>query len=138
MQTLKKDLLATAKSAGFLSTLLKAVEAAGLTQTLSTAGPFTLFAPNDEAFKKIPSETLQALLNDKEQLTQVLTLHVLSGRHAAADVVKLSTVRTLQGLSLPVKIAGDEVHVGEAKVLTTDIDCANGIVHVIDTVLLPH
>lgn len=137
MQTLKRNIFETAKSSGGFTTLLAAIEAAGLKQTLATEGPFTVFAPNDEAFKKIPAETIQQLLKDQDQLTQVLTFHVLSGKHAASEVVKLSQVKTLQGSVLPVKVSGSNVFIGDAKVVTTDLECENGIVHVIDSVLFP-
>ena len=137
MQTLTNDILGAARSAGCFSTLLEAIESAGLTQALSAPGPFTVLAPDDEAFKKIPRETLQRLLADHAQLAHVLSLHVLSGKHMAADVVRMTTAPSLEGMALPVQVDDRSVHIGGAKLLSTDIDCANGVVHVIDTVLMP-
>lgn len=131
-----KSIVDTAKGAGQFKTLLAAVEAAGLTETLMGKGPFTVFAPTDAAFAKLGNETIEAVLKDKEKLTAILKYHVVSGKVMAKDVVKLTSADTLNG-ALPIKIQGDTVMVGQAKVIKTDIECGNGVIHVIDTVLLP-
>jgi uncharacterized surface protein with fasciclin (FAS1) repeats len=131
------DIVETAVAAGSFKTLVKAVEAADLAGTLKSPGPFTVFAPTDEAFAKLPKEKLDALLKDKKALAGVLTYHVVPGKVHAAEVVKLSQVKTVQGQPLTISTKGDEVHVSGAKVLKADIACANGVIHVIDTVVLP-
>lgn len=131
-----KNIVETAVGAKDFKTLVAAVKAAGLVETLSGKGPFTVFAPTDEAFAKLGDETIQAVLKDKEKLTAILKLHVVAGRVMAKDVVKLTEAETLNG-KLPIKVEGDTVMIGKAKVLKTDIDCENGVIHVIDTVLLP-
>lgn len=131
-----RDIVDTAIAAGDFNTLVTAVQEAGLVETLKGEGPYTVFAPNDEAFAKLPKEKLDALLADKEALGQVLTYHVVPGRIMAADVVKLDSAETVQGQSLNIE-AGDTVRVNGARVLKTDIIATNGIIHVIDTVLLP-
>ncbi len=120
-----------------LLTLRTAIEAAGLYDTLAGPGPFTVFAPNDLAFAKINDEDLNAILKDKSLLTSILTYHVVPGRVSANDVVNSDTLVTVNGKSLSVELVGDEVLVGGARVIATDIQTANGIVHVIDTVLVP-
>lgn len=132
----QKNIVETAKGAGQFKTLLAAVEAAGLTETLMGKGPFTVFAPTDAAFAKLGNETIEAVLKDKDKLTAILKYHVVSGKVMAADVVKLEAASTLNG-NLPIKVDGDTVMVGGAKVIKTDIVCGNGVIHVIDTVLLP-
>ena len=132
----KKDIVDTAVSAGSFNTLVSAVQAAGLVETLKGDGPFTVFAPTDEAFAKIPAETLDALLADKEALTKVLTHHVVAGKVMAADVVKLKSAESLSGQSLAID-ASDGVTVAGAKVVTADVETSNGVIHVIDTVMLP-
>lgn len=124
-------------NAGNFNTLVKAVQAAGLVETLNSAGPFTVFAPTDEAFAKIPSETLQAVLADKEKLTAILTYHVVAGKLMAADVAGMSTLPTVQGQSITVRAEGGSVMVDNAKVIQADIEADNGVIHVIDTVILP-
>lgn len=131
-----KNIVETAVHAGTFNTLVAAVQAAGLTETLATAGPFTVFAPTDEAFANLPAGTVEKLLENKTQLTNVLTYHVAQGKMLASDVIQKSTIPTLQGNALPVKV-GTEVHIGNAKVTQTDILCSNGVIHVIDAVLLP-
>lgn len=121
---------------GSFNTLVTAIKAAGLVDTLSGEGPFTVFAPTDEAFAKLPPGALDSLIADKDQLTQVLTYHVVSGKVPASAVAGLSSATTLQGGELPVDTS-DGVKVGEATVVTTDIEASNGIIHVIDTVLIP-
>jgi len=130
------DIVETAVAAGSFSTLVTAVQAAGLVETLKGAGPFTVFAPTDEAFAKIPAETLNAVLADKEKLTAILTYHVVSGKVLAADVVNLTSATTVQGGSLKIDTANG-VKVNNANVVKTDIVCDNGVIHVIDTVLMP-
>ncbi len=133
------DIVETAMKNPQFSTLVTAVKAAGLVNTLKGAGPFTVFAPTNAAFAKIPPAKLKALLADKKALTAVLTYHVLSGEVMAADVVKMkngSMAKTVQGSSLTVKTS-PAVMVNNAKVIKTDIKCDNGVIHVIDTVLMP-
>lgn len=131
------DIVDTAVSAGSFKTLVTAVKAAGLVETLKSAGPFTVFAPTDEAFAKLPAGTLDSLLKDPAKLKSVLLYHVVSGKVMAADVVKLKSAKTVQGSSAKVKVMGSDVMVDGAKVVKTDIACDNGVIHVIDTVILP-
>jgi len=128
----------TAVAAGSFNTLVAAVKAAGLVETLSGPGPFTVFAPTDAAFAKIPAETLQALLTPeaKDQLTGILTYHVVSGKVMAADVMHLTEAKTVQGQSITIDTTNG-VKVDGANVIQTDIVCDNGVIHVIDTVLMP-
>ena len=135
MSAQAKDIVDTAVSAGSFKTLATALGAAGLVDTLKGKGPFTVFAPTDEAFAKIPKADLDALLKDKAKLTAVLTYHVVSGKVMAADV-KAGKVKTVQGSELTVTTAGG-VMVDNAKVVKTDIVADNGVIHVIDTVLIP-
>ena len=130
-----KDIVDTAVSAGNFKTLATALTAAGLVSTLKGPGPFTVFAPTDEAFAKIPKAQLDALLADKSKLTAVLTYHVVAGKVMAKDV-KAGKVKTVQGSELTVSTAGG-VMVDGAKVTATDIVADNGVIHVIDTVLMP-
>lgn len=131
------DIVDTAVAAGKFKTLVTAVKAAGLVETLKGKGPFTVFAPTDEAFAKVPKEKLEALLKDKEQLTAVLTYHVVPGEVLAADVVKLDSAKTVQGSKVTISASDAGVKVDNAKVIKTDIRCANGVIHVIDAVILP-
>ncbi|MCS7309340.1 MAG: fasciclin domain-containing protein [Armatimonadetes bacterium] len=126
-----------AVNAGNFKTLVQAVQAAGLVETLSGPGPFTVFAPTDEAFAKIPAETLQAVLADKEKLTSILTYHVVPGKLMAADVVNSTQLQTVQGQSITVRAEGGSVMVDNANVIQTDIEADNGVIHVIDTVIMP-
>ncbi|TSA78950.1 fasciclin domain-containing protein [Deinococcus detaillensis] len=119
------------------STLLAAVQAAGLTQTLSTGGPFTVFAPTNAAFAKVPADQLKALLNDPAKLKAVLLYHVVPGRVMASQVVKITSAPTAEGSSLKIMVNGGTVMVNDATVTKTDIMASNGVIHVIDTVLLP-
>jgi uncharacterized surface protein with fasciclin (FAS1) repeats len=135
--TLTKDIVDTAQSAGSFSTLVAAIKEAGLVETLKGEGPFTVFAPTDEAFKKLPEEQLSALLKDKAKLTKILTFHVVPGSVKAEDVVKLKTATSVEGSPLAITVSSDGVKIEEAKVTATDIMCSNGVVHVIDTVILP-
>jgi uncharacterized surface protein with fasciclin (FAS1) repeats len=132
-----KDIVETAVAAGSFKTLAKALEAAGLVEALQGEGPYTVFAPTDEAFEKLPEGTLEAVLKDKEKLTAILTYHVVPGKVLAADVVKLEEAETLLK-DAKVKIdAKDGVKINNAKVIKADIECTNGVIHVIDTVLIP-
>lgn len=121
------------------STLVAAVKAAELVDTLNGDGPFTVFAPTNAAFEKLGKETIDAVLKDKKKLTAILTAHVVKGSVMAADVVKANgkDVETLQGTKFGVKVDGDTVTLGGVKVIKTDIKCKNGVIHVIDTVLMP-
>jgi uncharacterized surface protein with fasciclin (FAS1) repeats len=130
-----KDIVDTAVAAGSFKTLVTAVQAAGLVDTLKGKGPFTVFAPTDEAFAKIPKADLDALLKDKTKLTAVLTYHVVAGKVMAKDV-KPGKVKTVQGGELTLATAGG-VTVDGAKVVKADIEADNGVIHVVDTVLLP-
>lgn len=131
-----KTIVDTAVSAGQFKTLVKAIQAAELVDTLNGAGPFTVFAPTDEAFAKLPAGDLDALLKDKAKLKAVLTYHVVSGKVMAADVVKLKEAKTVNGQTVTID-AKDGVKVNDAKVTKTDIEASNGVIHVIDTVLMP-
>jgi uncharacterized surface protein with fasciclin (FAS1) repeats len=131
-----QDIVAVARSAGSFDTLVKALEVAGLTDTLRGAGPFTVFAPTDEAFAKIPKADLDALLADKAKLAKVLTYHVVPGKVTAADVTKLSSAKTVEGSSLAID-SSSGVKVDGANVVKTDIAASNGVIHVIDAVVLP-
>ena len=136
----KKDIVDTAVGAGKFNTLVAAVKAAGLVETLKGEGPFTVFAPTDEAFEKIPAETIQMLLKpeNKEKLQAILTYHVVSGDVRAADVVKLQTAKTVNGQEVKIEVTDkSEVMINGAKVIKTDIECGNGVIHVIDTVIMP-
>jgi uncharacterized surface protein with fasciclin (FAS1) repeats len=131
-----KDIVDTAVAAGSFKTLATALQAAGLIETLKGKGPFTVFAPTDEAFAKIAKADLDALLKDKAKLTAVLTYHVVPGAVMAKDV-KPGAVKTVQGGNLTVAVQGGTVMVNNAKVVKTDITASNGVIHVIDTVVLP-
>ena len=130
------DVVDTAVAAGNFKTLATALQAAGLVETLKGEGPFTVFAPTDEAFAKLPAGTLEALLKDKQRLAAILTYHVVPGRVMAADVVKMTAAKTVQGGSLAIG-ADKGVTVDGAKVVKTDIQAGNGVIHVMDTVLMP-
>lgn len=134
-----KDIVDTAVAAGSFNTLVAAVKAAGLVETLKGDGPFTVFAPTDEAFAKLPAGTVEALLKDKAKLTRILTYHVVSGNVMAKDVVKLNgkSAKTVEGSSVSITVKGGKVMVDNANVVKTDIACSNGVIHVIDTVIIP-
>ncbi|MCF7957361.1 MAG: fasciclin domain-containing protein [Phycisphaerae bacterium] len=134
-----KDIVETASSSGDFSSLCTAVKAAGLIETLQGEGPFTVFAPNDEAFSKLESETINALLNpaNKDKLTAILTYHVVPGKVMADDVMEMSEAQTVNGTPLSISIEGNTVMVDDASVIKTDIECSNGVIHVIDTVVIP-
>jgi uncharacterized surface protein with fasciclin (FAS1) repeats len=133
----KGDIIEVATAAGSFTTLAKAIEAAGLAETLKGEGPFTVFAPTDSAFARLPEGTLDSLLNDKEKLAAILTYHVVSGRVSSADAAKLSMAKTINGQELKIVVTDDQVMVGNATVTHPDIPASNGVIHVIDTVLLP-
>ncbi|MBW4504397.1 MAG: fasciclin domain-containing protein [Scytonema hyalinum WJT4-NPBG1] len=130
------DIVDTAVNAGSFSTLVAAVKAAGLVDTLKGAGPFTVFAPTDEAFAKLPAGTVDALLKDIPQLKKILTYHVVSGKVLAADVVKLKSAKTVEGTEVKID-ASNGVKINDAKVATPDVAADNGVIHIIDTVLIP-
>jgi uncharacterized surface protein with fasciclin (FAS1) repeats len=132
-----KDIVETAVAAGSFKTLATALQAAGLIETLKGKGPFTVFAPTDEAFAKIPKADLDALLKDKKALAAVLTYHVVAGKVMAADVVKLKEAKTVNGASVKIMVMGGKVMVDNANVVKTDIVASNGVIHVIDSVIMP-
>jgi uncharacterized surface protein with fasciclin (FAS1) repeats len=134
-----KDIVDTAVGAGQFKTLAAALGAAGLVDTLKGKGPFTVFAPTDAAFAKLPAGTVEMLLKpeNKAKLTAILTYHVVAGKVMAADVVKVTSAKTVQGGSVAVKVMGGKVTIDAANVVTTDIAASNGVIHVIDTVLMP-
>ena len=131
------NIVQTAISAGSFTTLVAAVQAAGLAETLSGTGPFTVFAPTDEAFAKLPAGTIDALLKDKEKLASILTYHVVSGQVTAADAVKLNEAKTINGQSFKIVAGKDGVMIDNANVVKADIMTSNGVIHVIDSVILP-
>jgi uncharacterized surface protein with fasciclin (FAS1) repeats len=130
------DIIDTAVKAGSFSTLVAAIKAANLVDTLKGAGPFTVFAPTDEAFAKLPTGTVDALLKDIPKLTKILTYHVVSGKVMAADVVKLKSATTVEGSDVKID-ASKGVKVNDATVASADVAADNGVIHVIDTVLIP-
>ena len=134
-----KDIVDTAAGAGSFKTLVAAVQAAGLVDTLKGKGPFTVFAPTDEAFAKLPAGTVESLLKpeNKDKLVAVLTYHVVPGKVMAADVVKLTEAPTVQGSKAKVKVVDGKVMIDGATVVKTDIETSNGVIHVIDAVILP-
>lgn len=135
----KKDIVDTAVAAGPFQTLAKALDAAGLVGTLKGAGPFTVFAPTDEAFAKLPAGTLEDLVKpeNKDKLVAILTYHVVPGELLASQVTKLKSAKTVNGQALTITSGGGAVMVDNAKVVKTDILCSNGVIHVIDRVMLP-
>ncbi len=132
-----KDIVETAIAAGNFTTLATALTEAGLIETLKGKGPFTVFAPTDEAFAKIPKADLAKLLKDKEALTKVLLYHVVSGSVASNDVVNLKSAKTVEGSSVNITVKGKSVKVDGANVTAVDIMASNGIIHVIDSVIMP-
>ena len=132
-----KDIVDTAVAAGDFKTLATALTEAGLVATLKGPGPFTVFAPTDAAFAKLPAGTLDALMKDKAKLVAVLTYHVVPGKLMAADVVKLTSAKTVEGQDVKISTMGG-VKVNNANVTMTDIVASNGVIHVIDTVILPN
>jgi uncharacterized surface protein with fasciclin (FAS1) repeats len=135
-----KNIVDTALAAGSFTTLAKALTAADLVTTLKGSGPFTVFAPTDEAFAKLPAGTLDDLLKpeNKDKLRRILTYHVVAGEVRAADVVKLQSAKAVSGDTMTVKVSDGKVHVDDANVTRTDIQASNGVIHVIDTVILPN
>ncbi len=133
----KKDIVDTAVGAGSFSTLVTAVKAAGLVETLKGDGPFTVFAPTDAAFAKLPKGTVEALLQDKEKLAAILTYHVVPGKVMAVDVANITSATTANGQALSINAENGAVMVDNATVVQADIQCSNGVIHVIDTVVLP-
>jgi len=132
----EKDIVDTAVSAGNFTTLVKAVQAAGLVDTLKGPGPFTVFAPTDEAFAKLPAGTVEGLLANPDKLKAVLTYHVVAGKVMSADV-KPGKVKTVEGSQATIRTSGGNVMIDGAKVVKADIECSNGVIHVIDSVILP-
>jgi uncharacterized surface protein with fasciclin (FAS1) repeats len=132
-----KDIVETAVAAGSFKTLATALTEAGLIETLKGKGPFTVFAPTDEAFAKIPKADLDKLLKDKEALTKVLLYHVVSGKVMSSDVVKLKSAKTVEGSDVKIAVDGTTVMVNQAKVVTVDVEASNGVIHVIDSVIMP-
>ncbi len=134
-----KDIVDTAIGAGQFNTLAAALGAAGLVETLKGAGPFTVFAPTDAAFAALPAGTVDDLLKpeNKDKLVAILTYHVVAGEVSSTDVVKLSEAATVNGASVAIKTDGGTVHINDAAVTTADIDASNGVIHVIDKVLIP-
>ena len=134
-----KDIVDTAVAAGSFKTLAKALQAADLVETLKGAGPFTVFAPTDEAFAKLPAGTLEDLLKpeNKAKLRRILTYHVVPGRVSASEVVKLRTAKAVSGDAITIKAGGDAVTVAGSRVVKTDVAASNGVIHVIDSVMLP-
>jgi uncharacterized surface protein with fasciclin (FAS1) repeats len=133
------DIVDTAVAAGSFKTLATALQAVGLVETLKGPGPFTVFAPTDEAFAKLPAGTLESLLKpeNKAKLAGILTYHVVPGKVMAADVVKLTSAKTVNGQSVKISVDGGKVKVNDANVVKTDVGASNGVIHVIDAVLLP-
>ena len=136
-----KSIVETAIEAGSFKTLVKAVQAAGLVKTLSGKGTFTVFAPTDDAFTKLPAGTVEGLLKDKEKLASILTYHVVPGKVMSSEVVKLKSAKTVQGQEIKIDAAKWHLHrnvkVNGANIVKTDIECTNGVIHVIDKVILP-
>jgi len=131
------DIVDTAVKAGSFSTLVAAIKAAKLVDTLKGAGPFTVFAPTDEAFAKLPDGTVDALLKDIPKLKKILTYHVVSGKVMASDVVKLKSAKTVEGSDVKIDASNGGVKVNNATVSTPDVGADNGVIHIIDTVLIP-
>lgn len=132
----QKDIVDTAVASGSFKTLVTALQAAGLVETLKGKGPFTVFAPTDEAFAKVPKADLDALIADKAKLTTVLTYHVVAGKVMAADVVKLKSAKTVEGEMVKIDTSSG-VKINGANVVKADVEASNGVIHVIDSVLLP-
>lgn len=139
LQAAEKDIVDTAVGAGQFKTLVAAVKAAGLVETLKGKGPFTVFAPTDDAFAKLPEGTVDSLLKpeNKEKLVAILTYHVVPGKVMASGVVDLDAAKTVQGSEVKIRVIDGKVNIDNAKVVKADITCTNGVIHVIDTVLMP-
>jgi len=136
-EEMPKDIVDTAVAAGSFKTLATALGAAGLVETLKGEGPFTVFAPTDDAFAKLPAGTVEALLKDPKALGDILLYHVVPGKVMAADVVNLTSADTALGKPISIKVEDGKVYINDAQVTTTDIVTANGVIHIIDAVLLP-
>lgn len=136
-QSAERDIVETATSAGQFKTLSSLLKRAGLADDLQQPGPYTVFAPTDAAFAKVPKRTLAALARDRAQLRSVLLYHVVEGRVTAQDVVKLSSAKTLNGKALRIRTPGEQVRVNRATITTPDVLASNGVVHVINRVLIP-
>jgi transforming growth factor-beta-induced protein len=134
-----KDIVDTAVADGRFTTLVAAVQAAGLVETLKGEGPFTVFAPTDDAFAKLPAGTVESLLKPEnlEQLKNILLYHVIAGKVMAEDMIKLESAETVLGQSITIKVEMGKVYINDAQVIITDIETLNGVIHVIDTVILP-
>jgi uncharacterized surface protein with fasciclin (FAS1) repeats len=133
----EKNIVETAVEAGSFTTLAAALEAADLVSVLQGEGPFTVFAPTDEAFAKLPAGTVEGLLADKEALTRILTYHVVAGKVMSDAVVNISSAETVAGIEAPIEVRMGDVYVGGAKVIKADVHTSNGVIHIIDTVMLP-
>ena len=133
----ERNIVQTAVAAGQFKTLATLLKRAGLASSLQQPGPFTVFAPTDAAFKKVPKKTLNALLRNKAKLKAVLLYHVVSGSVTAADVVKLASAKTLNGKAVRIRVSGSNVFVNNAKVTTADVKASNGVIHVVNRVLIP-
>jgi uncharacterized surface protein with fasciclin (FAS1) repeats len=133
----ERDIVQTATAAGSFKTLTKLVKRAGLVGALKQPGPYTVFAPTDAAFAKVPERKLNALLRNKAKLKAVLLYHVAAGRLEAADVIERSSVKTLNGKRVRIRVEGDNVFLNKAQVVTPDVGASNGVIHVIDRVLIP-
>ena len=136
----KDDIVDTAVAAGDFTTLAAALQAGGLVDTLKSDGPFTVFAPTDEAFAKLPAGTVESLLlpENRDQLVEILTYHVVPGKVKAADVVTLSSAQTANGSDVHIRVEEQTVFTNDARVVATDIAASNGVIHVVDTVILPN
>ena len=136
----QSDIVDTAVAAGSFNTLAAALEAGGLVDTLKADGPYTVFAPTDEAFAKLPEGTVEMLLlpENKDKLVKILTYHVVAGRVTAAEVVTLETATTANGSDVVIRVEDQAVFINDSRVVTTDIEASNGIIHVVDTVILPN
>lgn len=136
-EKVQKNIVETAVAAGNFTTLVAAVKAAGLVDALQGEGPLTVFAPTDEAFAALPEGTVEALLEDKDKLASILTYHVAGGKLTADKVTSVDKLETLQGESATLTMADDKVMIDNAQIVMTDIECSNGVIHVIDAVILP-
>ena len=136
----KKDIVDTAVANGSFNTLAAALQAAGLVETLKSDGPFTVFAPTDEAFAKLPDGTVEMLLmpENKDKLVAILTYHVVAGKVSAVEVVELDSATTVNGADVQISVRGESVFVNDSRVIMTDVYASNGVIHVVDTVILPN
>ncbi len=131
------DILDVAASSGYFKTLTKAISTAGMSETLKGKGPFTVFAPSDEAFAKLPSSTVESLLKDPSRLKSVLNYHIAQGRFMANDLKKITSVKTLEGQNLKLETANGRITVNGARVTQPNIEASNGVIHTIDSVIMP-